>query len=220
MRGEGVIKFDLEHQELALERGRVAPLVARLAAWRRILRSTALIGQDPGRYEGAGYGNLSLRLFDRFVPPGRREFLITGTQTSGMPSLALNDVALVERYDYRTNRVRSRGSARPSSEALTHGAAYDLESRIQAVFHAHSPEIWRCAKALGLPTTDPSADYGTPEMALEVRRLYRLDDLRDRRLLVMGGHEDGVVAFGRSPDEAGSVLLTWLARAYQIEDSE
>jgi hypothetical protein len=31
----------------------------------------------------------------------------------------------------------------------------------------------------------------------------------------MGGHQDGIVVFGRSLEEAGSTLLTWLARAYQ-----
>ena len=33
----------------------------------------------------------------------------------------------------------------------------------------------------------------------------------------MGGHEDGVIAFGRSIEEAGQTLLTWLARAYELE---
>ncbi len=65
--------------------------------------------------------------------------------------------------------------------------------------------------------TDPSAAYGTTEIALAVHDLWRHTGLPDDRVLVMGGHEDGVVAFGRSPEEAGRTLLTWLARAYEME---
>jgi hypothetical protein len=32
----------------------------------------------------------------------------------------------------------------------------------------------------------------------------------------MGGHEDGLVAFGNSAEEAGRVLLCALARAFQL----
>lgn len=216
MRIEGVIKYTLDHRPERLSEGEVGEQAASLAAWRRVLRSVGLLGQEPGRYEGAGYGNLSRRARSGFEPPGRRSFVITGSQTSGRPTLGLADVALVESYDYRANRVSSRGATTPSSEAMTHGALYDMESRIETVFHAHSPDIWRQARALALPTTDPEVAYGTPEMALEVRRLYRLGDLRDRRLMVMGGHEDGVLAFGRSPEDAGCVLIGWLARAYAL----
>jgi hypothetical protein len=54
-------------------------------------------------------------------------------------------------------------------------------------------------------------------MALEVKRLYRETVLPERRILAMGGHDDGIIVFGRSPQEAGQVLLTWLARAYESE---
>jgi hypothetical protein len=51
-------------------------------------------------------------------------------------------------------------------------------------------------------------------MALEVRRLYRETVLPERQIFAMGGHEDGIVAIGRSTEDAGAVLLRWLARAY------
>jgi hypothetical protein len=215
---EGVIKFALDHEASPLgPTERVA--VEELAAWRQILRRLKLLGQDPSRYEGAGFGNVSLRLGEGFLPPGRRSFLITGTQTAGQAAVGLEDFALVEVCDYRRNAVRSRGSVRPSSEAMTHGAIYDLDARIRAVFHVHSPDIWRRSAALGLPTTDPSAAYGTPEMAHEVCRQYRLGDMRPKSLLVMGGHEDGVMVFGGSPDQAGSVLVTWMARCLRRSGS-
>jgi hypothetical protein len=54
-------------------------------------------------------------------------------------------------------------------------------------------------------------------MAAEVKRLYRETVLPERRILAMGGHDDGIIVFGRSPKEAGQVLLTWLAQAYESE---
>lgn len=209
---EGVIKFELRH-ELRPLTGEAVALAHALLGWRHILRAVQLIGQQPGRYDGAGFGNLSIRLGTGFAPPGRRSFVITGTQTSGLAAVETAHFALVDDYDYRNNQVGSHGLSEPSSEAMTHGAIYDLDATIHTVFHAHSPEIWRLARELDLPTTDPRVEYGTPEMAAEVSRQFRLGDLRRRGLLVMGGHLDGIMVFGQSPDEAGTVLLSWLARS-------
>ena len=49
--------------------------------------------------------------------------------------------------------------------------------------------------------------YGTKTMAQEVARLYRHADLQQQGILVMGGHEDGVLAFGDSIEQAGQRLL-------------
>jgi len=215
--GEGVIKFQLRHAPEPLS-AEVRALVPKLVGWRRILRRVGLIGQEPGRYAGAGFGNLSLRLAPGFVPPGRRSFLVTGTQTSGLVDVAADHFALVEEYDYRSNRVRSRGPAPPSSEAMTHGALYDVDATVRVVFHVHSPHIWELARELRLPTTDPAVEYGTPEMAAEVGRQFRLGDLRRCGLLVMGGHLDGVMVFGGSPEEAGSTVMSWLARSFEKEE--
>jgi ribulose-5-phosphate 4-epimerase/fuculose-1-phosphate aldolase len=100
---------------------------------------------------------------------------------------------------------------------MTHAALYDAGPQIRCVLHAHSPTIWGRARELRLPTTDPAVPYGTPEMAAEVKRLYRETVLPERRILAMGGHDDGIIVFGRSPQEAGQVLLTWLAQAYESE---
>jgi len=104
----------------------------------------------------------------------------------------------------------------PSSESMTHATLYDLGSHIRCVLHAHSPVIWRQARSLRLPTTDPSVPYGTRRMATEVARLYRETALSETRLLAMGGHEDGVIAFGRSAKEAGTALVEILAKAYEV----
>ena len=212
---EGVIKFRFEHERRPLSPGDLGDAVCQLVAWREVMALTGLVGQDPGRYEGAGYGNASLRVGRRSAGLGRRAFLITGTQTSGRRRIGVDDFAFVERYDAERNWLKSHGMTPPSSESLTHAAAYDLGPQIRCVLHAHSPILWRAARELRLPISDPSVPYGTPEMAAEVARLYRGGVFAERGVLAMGGHEDGILVFGRSPEEAGQTLVTWLARAYE-----
>ena len=212
---EGAIKFRAEHREGGLEPRRFGALACRLIAWREILAKTRLVGQEPGLYGGFGYGNVSARVGAPGAPRAHRSFLITGTQTSGKACMTLDDFCLVERCQTRSNRVWSRGAVLPSSESMTHGTLYGLGAHIRFVFHAHSPVIWQRAHALRIPTTEASVAYGTPEMAREVERLWRTSPLADLGILAMGGHEDGVIAFGRSAEEAGQVTLRFLARAYE-----
>ena len=220
MSHEGVIQFEAEHEQRELEPRHFGELVCELIAWREIMALTGLVGQEPGLYEGAGYGNVSARIGPRSAALGRRSFLITGSQTSGKRCIGLSDFAVVDEYDYRANRVRSHGCVMPSSESMTHAAAYDASPLVRSVLHAHSPVLWRRRRSLGLPETDPSVPYGTPEMALEVGRLYRESVLPERQIFAMGGHEDGIVAIGRSAEDTGGVLLRWLARAYGTACSE
>jgi hypothetical protein len=98
---------------------------------------------------------------------------------------------------------------------MTHGAIYDLGPHIRGVLHGHAPDLWRRAAELGLPRTRPEVAYGTPDMAREMRRLYGATGLAEQQILVMTGHEDGVVAFGRTLDEAGAVLVRALSRAFR-----
>lgn len=211
---EGVIRFEIEHETRMLEPRLYGDTAALLSAWREVLARLGLVGRDPDRYQGAGYGNLSARL-----PPfgevgrGRRRFLVTGTGTGGLADLTLEHYCVVERYDLERNQVRSLGPVPPSSESLTHGAIYDAAPAARFVLHGHAPEIWRQARALGLPVTQAGVANGTPEMAREVQRLYRESQLPATGLLVMGGHEDGVLAFAATADKAGETLVRHLARA-------
>ena len=88
---------------------------------------------------------------------------------------------------------------------------YDMDENLRCVIHGHSPHIWSKRKVLGLPLTDDRAEYGSPELALEVQRLFSDASLQDKGIIIMGGHEDGVLAFGRSFDEAGGALVRTLA---------
>jgi len=215
---EGVIRFEAVHERRPLDERLHGEAARALAAWREILARLGLLGQDPARYGGLGYGNVSARIGPfGAVPRGRRRFLVTGTQTGGRRQLSLEDFCVVEDYDLARNRVRCAGPVAPSSESLTHGALYDVAPGARVVLHAHAPEIWRRARALGLPATRPEAPNGTPAMALEVQRLCRETPLVAPGVLVMGGHEDGVLAFGVSAAEAGLTLVRQLARALERE---
>lgn len=210
---EGVIKFDLDYTP-------GPPLPAHeldeLNAWRAILYARKLIGQDPVRYGGYGYGNLSRRLTPFDAPPTQRRFVISGTQTGDLAELGPQHYALVLGCEPERNRIVATGPIRPSSESLTHGAVYALDSRLRCVLHVHSPELWQHAAALGLPITDPAVPYGSPEMAAEVGRLFAQTDVAARHIFSMGGHEDGIVAFGPTLQAAGDALLAALDAITQL----
>ncbi|MBI5497215.1 MAG: class II aldolase/adducin family protein [Deltaproteobacteria bacterium] len=205
---EGVIKFTADHVATGIPLPVPPDVLGPLTGWRTILWDLGLIGQAPARYGGAGFGNVSAR-----VSAGAAAFWVTGTQTGGRRVLGDTDVALVEKHDVRRNRVASRGPVPPSSESMTHGAIYEHGRHVRWVFHVHSPVLWKAAARLELPRTPVDAPYGTPEMAAEVDRLFRDGPLRRLRVLSMDGHEDGIVSFGTTAEEAGTALLAQLARA-------
>lgn len=201
---EGVIKFQLEFTP-------APPLpatdIAEINAWRAILYKHKLIGQDPARYGGYGYGNLSVRLAPFDAPPTLRRFVISGSQTGDLSELGPEHYTVVTECYPAENRLVAHGPIRPSSESLTHAAVYALDPAIRVVLHAHSPEIWQTAAALGIPITSADVPYGTPAMAAEVARLYATTEMAQRKIFSMGGHEDGIVTFGATAQEAGDVLL-------------
>ncbi len=205
MQQEGVIKFQLDFTP--------APAVAdvgELNAWRDWLYERELLGQDPLRYEGYGFGNVSRRLTPAEMPPGAspeaRAFVISGTQTGSLAHLGPEHYAVVLACFPAENRVVAEGPIQPSSESMTHGTIYAVDAAIRFVMHVHSPEIWRHADALGLPTTRADVPYGSPAMADEVRRLFAETDVAAQRIFAMAGHEDGVVSFGVTAREAAEPI--------------
>lgn len=209
---EGVIKFEMEYQAAA---ALPAVQLAELNAWRKMMYLTELIGQTPSRYGGYGFGNISCRV-EYVCDSGQPPFAITGTQTGGAVDLTPQDYVVVTACYPEANRLVAEGPVKPSSESLTHGVIYAQDDSIRWVMHAHSPHIWRNAVALDLPMTAADVAYGTPEMAAEVARLFRESDVAQRRIFGMAGHEDGIVSFGATAEEAGFVLLGCLARAFQL----
>jgi L-ribulose-5-phosphate 4-epimerase len=198
---EGVVKYTIRHVTARLT---FPPEMPELFSWRRRMRELQLIGEDA---EGLGYGNISIRLY------ASPRFLITGSQSSGLIDVDQRHFAEVSVIDLDRNSLRSKGEIPPSSEALTHAALYQVRPSIRGVVHVHSHAIWTawCDK---LPTTKHDVAYGTPEMAYEMIRLHKRNALADLGVIVMGGHQDGVIAFGRSlADAAGEILKLLPARA-------
>ncbi|HHY57908.1 MAG TPA: class II aldolase/adducin family protein [Chloroflexi bacterium] len=211
---EGIVKYQCDYTPApALPAARISEL----NAWRKLMVLTKLIGQNPHLYGGYGYGNISCRLDKIVRADGRHPFIITGTQTGGKADLTAEDYVVVTACYPEENRLVAEGPIKPSSEALTHGAVYALDSQIFWVLHVHSPEIWHNAEALGVPMT-ANVPYGTPEMAAEVKRLYIESDLPAKRIFGMAGHEDGVVSYGRTAEEAGFTMLAYLVRAMQLSE--
>jgi len=172
--------------------------IAELNACRNQLFDAGLVGY----YEqhGVGFGNLSIR-----APDGG--FIISGTQTGHLERTDARHWTLVIGYDIDTNGVICEGPVQASSEALTHAAIYELDPEIQAIAHVHSGELWH-RLIDRIPTTSRDVPYGTPDMAREFGRLYRETDLAEYRAAVMGGHDEGLVAFGRDIGEATERVLS------------
>ena len=56
----------------------------------------------------------------------------------------------------------------------------------------------------------------TPQMALEVERLFNETDVYSKGIFSMGGHEDGVVCFGANPAQAGITLIQTYANSLSV----
>lgn len=169
-----------------------------LDTWRKPLYEAGLIGQY--KDVGIGYGNISVRRGSHDL------FLISGTQTGHLPATDERHYSLVTDCDIRNNIVRCSGPVQASSEAMTHAAIYALGDAIGAVVHVHSAELWQ--RSLGkLPTTDPNVAYGTPDMAGELDRLYRMEGFKDAGVAVLAGHDEGLISFGTTLEEAAQRVL-------------
>jgi ribulose-5-phosphate 4-epimerase/fuculose-1-phosphate aldolase len=197
---EGVIKYRLDYTPSPLPDG---VDFEGLLRWFRKCREKQLIGRDPARYGGYAFGNISVR-----ADPG---FVISGTQTGGLDALTPDRLAWVRDFDIDTNRLAAGGAMQPSSEAMSHGQIYRALPRTNAVIHVHSPQLWRNSKALGLAMTPASAAYGTPAMAAAVERLLA-QEANPIGLFAMGGHEDGIIAYGPDIDSAGNLLMAQFER--------
>jgi len=178
--------------------GAASAKLSELITWRDRLFAWGAIGIYPN---GIGYGNISQR--------DTRGFWITGSRTGHVPHTDAQHYTLVDHWNIDRNTLHCTGSIRASSESLTHAAIYDHDPEIQAIVHVHHPELWQRLKHQ-LPTTDAQIPYGTPAMAWEMWRLLDETDLRHSRILVMAGHEDGLLSFGRTLEDAVQPLADHL----------
>ena len=171
--------------------------LAELNVYRRKLLDLHLIGVDPN---GIGFGNLSVR------DGATDNFYITGSATGDINELALANCAKVVACDFGKNQVRYKGAAMPSSESLTHAAIYESDATAGAVVHCHCSKLW-AAVLNGAPTTSKAAEYGTPEMANEIMQLFTRTNVQSRKIVIMAGHEGGILTFGKDLEETFAVLM-------------
>lgn len=173
--------------------------IAELNQWRDKLYQLHLIGM----YEnGIGFGNLSIR----YTPSG--EFIISGTKTGSLPRLTEHHYTIVTDFDLDQNSLTCTGPIQASSEALTHATLYAANPTINAIIHVHNLSLWQ-QLINQVPTTAQDCPYGTPEMAREILRLFDQENLMTKKILVMAGHEEGIITFGETLDEAGAILLNY-----------
>jgi len=219
---EGVTKYKLDFRKRKLNI--TSSHLRALNTCRALMQQEGLMGQDDLRYEGYGFGNISIR-----NQPYSSAFLISGTQTGQLRSLSASDIACVSKIDAQANYLCAFGEVPPSSEGMSHGVLYQLGEQVQAVVHIHSPDIWQHADDLGLPSTLEHIPYGTPEMASAVydlsMRLLNAQALDDccvsdttPLVIVMKGHEDGVLVAGKALNECSDLILAVLEQAKSINN--
>ena len=190
---EGYIKFNCNwilSNDIPLDK------VAELNMWREIMYDKGWIGLYP---DGIGFGNISMRC-------NEKTFLISGTATGGLPTLTKSHYSLVTNYDLSTNTVTCMGPVKASSESLTHALIYECSAATNAVIHIHNLDLWN-RLLHHAPTSSENISYGTPEMANEIKRSFAETALREEKIIVMGGHQEGIISFGRDLEEAGSILI-------------
>ena len=183
-------------QQVAVEISRFAGF-AELNKYRRKLLALGVLGVDAS---GIGFGNLSIR------NGATSRFYITGSATGGISELTPVDYAKVVAYDFARNWLQCEGSTVASSESLTHAAVYQSDPTAGAVIHCHDMTLW-AALLDKAPTTSQRVEYGTPDMAYAVRRLFDITNVKRRKIFVMAAHDGGLVAFGRDLPEAFRILM-------------
>ena len=180
------IKSDVIHPEQIEE----------INKWRTLLFDKGYIGI----YEnGIGFGNISIRLDENL-------FLVSGSATGGIRLLSAENYALVTDYNFALNQLTCKGLTMASSESLTHAAIYACSKETNAVIHVHHKEKW--TRLLNkAATTNLAIAYGTPEMAYDIQKLILKNKIGTHKIIAMGGHEEGLISFGRTLEEATKVIL-------------
>ncbi|MGE4287152.1 MAG: class II aldolase/adducin family protein [Salinivirgaceae bacterium] len=194
MLDEGYIKytFDWNKREITIP----AEVLSELNFYRNKLRALKMIGKIP---DGPGFGNISVRA-------NGDAFFISGSDTGSKELLGAEQVALVTQCNYLQNHIVFEGQIAASSESMSHAAIYKQHMGVGAVIHVHQSKLWN-HYLNDLPTTEVKAAYGTPALAEAIAQ--KVCETPGIRLLVLGGHEDGIISYGSNLQEAYNVLMQW-----------
>ncbi|MDR0630110.1 MAG: class II aldolase/adducin family protein [Treponema sp.] len=192
---EGYVKYTADHTG-------AAALAAEVSGWKELdkartrLYGLGLVGALPN---GVGFGNVSIRMNDG-------EFLITGTATGGRKALGPDGYCTVNAVDIEKNRVTSSGPVKASAESMSHGAIYLACPSARSVIHIHSRNIFDGMLRDHYPCTPADVPYGTPEMARALIACVK-EQGGSRGMVVMAGHDEGVIAWGGPVQEALDLIL-------------
>lgn len=160
------------------------------------VRNELLILEMIGKIiDGPGFGNISIRIKGD-------QFFVSSTNTGHLKKLCEDNISLVTKTEITNNRLWCKGNSQASSESLTHAAIYNANKNINGVIHIHHKLLWN--KLLNIaPTTSPEIAYGTVEMADEISKIAKRTS---NKLIVLGGHEDGIITFGASLNESCGII--------------
>jgi ribulose-5-phosphate 4-epimerase/fuculose-1-phosphate aldolase len=189
---EGYIKFNLNWDERAFNFSDED--FSQINTTRKNLFEKGLIGAYP---DGIGFGNLSIR-------NSSNSFIISGSATGNLTLLLKEHYSLVTDYNIIKNRVSCIGLSKASSESMSHAIIYDSNPKVNAVIHIHHKDMWDCYFEK-LPTTRKRAKFGTPEIAMEIKKLAD----KSSGIIIMGGHSEGIITYGKSLFEAEKILLNY-----------
>lgn len=204
---EGIIKYDRSNFK------KTEPLkiseYEELESYRLHLHRTKLIGVYDN---GLGYGNISLRKnYGQYEKSESPQFLISGTQTGHLLHLEGWHYTRVVNFSLEKFKISTVGPIEASSEALTHASLYQFNSEIQAIIHIHSSAIWKGMLKDHYPQTASSIPYGTKEMAMAIKECLE-NEKKNQGVIVMAGHEDGVVSYGPSLEIAAQLIFELLKK--------
>lgn len=190
---EGIIKFKYKWNMKPLPSSLD---IHELISYRNKLYGLGLIGVDK---EGIGYGNISVL----HNPTG--SFIISASDTGRIKVARKFHFTIVHSVSSIKNFVSCTGMKPASSESMTHDVIYKLSTDIKCVIHIHNLKLWK-RLFNKVPTSSANIPYGTPEMALEVKRLWLKTNLKEKKFLVMGGHKEGLIIFGNNIESVFNLL--------------
>ncbi|NMC63786.1 MAG: class II aldolase/adducin family protein [SAR324 cluster bacterium] len=208
---EGYVKFRCVREDAApLKESDVRALNHLRAVLRKpelnLLGETSVTLDTMKGPEKVGFGNVSCRA------SRKGSFIISGTRTGGYNVLLPEQYVLVDSYDIEANTLYCRGRIDASSESLSHAAIYEARNSVKIIAHIHSLELWRVltdskhrTSQQCPPLSDPSAKYGTPEIAKDIKHKLLKDENNEYNFIILGGHEEGFMFFHETAD---GILLT------------
>lgn len=192
MNEEGVIKYKSKwNKKPPLDES----LIKDLNACRQTMFRLGLIGCAE---DGIGYGNISKRLEGN-------KFIISGSGTGGIEFLNNQHYTLVTSFDIGKNELTAEGPVMASSESLTHAMLYKCHNEINAVIHVHHNALWQKLMSVSI-FTSVDVEYGTPAMAMEIEKITSDPQIKEKKIFAMGGHQDGIIAFGENLYVAEKVI--------------